>query len=430
MRALGPSSSASLAIGDTIEAGSLPAAAGCRAQRCYRFGKDARMRTASRTTLLGLLLAALAASGTAWADHPAGLYGAGAGPINFISAGTLEQGDCSAGVRVEYLGMDRFSDQELDDFHHAGIHTDSIDFSFGTFMGVAYGVTDYATVFVRLPHAYQDDIRHPSHGVNPVENEGNTSGLSDILFLSTIKIWESEERDVQFSLIVGLEIPSGRTNDRTREGEVFELEHQPGSGSWDPLTGLAFSRSWDRLSFHANGTYWWVTDGRQDTDLGDIAGYNAALVYNVFGHDHDHDHASHSHEQGHYEGHEDNVAPPHEHDHDHDDIHLMSYHPTPHAGGHSVGSCGGSGCCCRRHRHCSLNAVLELNGTWQEKHVTGDEVDDNSGGHLLLLSPGLLLGIGEHWSVYSSVGFPIVQELSGANHEMDIRINLGTSVGF
>ena len=351
---------------------------------------------------------------TAQADHPAGVFGSGGGPINFVSAGTMEEGAWTAGARVEYLGFDRFSDDELVALAGAGSEPDSIDFSFGTFVSVAYGLTDWLTVSARLPHAYQDDIREPEDigaGVFEVENEGHTSGLADILFLGVVKLWETDAQDVQISAIVGLEIPSGRTNDLTREGDLFELEHQPGSGSWDPLVGLAVSRSWDRWSFHANGYYWFITEGRQDTGLGDIVGYNAGVVYRLCGHEHGHEH---SHGCG------------HEHDGCHG--HSCGCHDAGHEHGHDHCHCHHG--CDHGHHGPTLDLVLELNGTWQDMHVVGVDPDENSGGHLLLLSPGLQLTLHEHWSVYTSVGVPIVQDLNGANHELDIRLVLGTSWSF
>lgn len=347
------------------------------------------------------------APAAALADHPVGVFGSGGGPINFVSAGTLEQGSGAVGVRIDYLGFDRFTDAELESLAAAGSEPDSIDFSFGTFVSAAYGLTDWFTVSARLPHAYQDDIREPEDmggGVFEVENEGHTSGLADILFLGVVKLWETEAQDVQVSAIVGLEIPSGRTDDLTREGDLFELEHQPGSGSWDPLVGLAVSRSWDRLSFHANGSYWFITEGRQDTDLGDIAGYNAGLVYRLIGRAHGHSHGG-AHDRQHHHGHSHGGQSNHEHGHHHGSSRHAHHAPT-------------------------LDAVLELNGTRQGKHDVAGDVDEDSGGHLLLIAPGLQLTPREHWSLYSSVGLPIVQDLNGANHELDIRIVLGTSLSF
>ena len=43
-----------------------------------------------------------------------------------------------------------------------------------------------------------------------------------------------------FSLIVGLKLPTGRTNVKDDEGEKAELTLQPGNGSWDGIVGLSY----------------------------------------------------------------------------------------------------------------------------------------------------------------------------------------------
>jgi hypothetical protein len=354
------------------------------------------------------------------ADHPTGAFSfGGAGPLNTYSASTLQRGGLAASFRLEYLNFDRFSDAELPRFGQRGIETDSLDYSLNTLMNVGYGVTDEFTFSFLLPHRYQDDIREPEDlggGVFEVANEGDTSGLGDLQLLGTFKLfdWQCGDDSLMVSAILGVELPSGRHRDRTREGEIFELEHQPGSQSWDPIMGLAISRSCERWSWHLSSTYTIITEGTQDTELGDIASFNAAVVYRLLGYEPKHDHGDDHHSGNHSH---DRAPAGDSHDHaKHDSV------PTSNAS-HDHGSA----------EHChrpALDIMLELNGFWQEKHRIGDEFDDNSGGTTIFLSPGIRRTMNENWSIFFSAGFPVVQEVNGHNHEADYRLMLGTSVSY
>src|SRR5215218_7222948 len=68
-----------------------------------------------------------------------------------------------------------------------------------------------------------------------------------------------------------------------RQGERFETEFQPGSGSYDPLAGLALSQRLGRWSFDTNVLYVFANKGAQRTNLGDRFQYNGALSYRLFG---------------------------------------------------------------------------------------------------------------------------------------------------
>jgi hypothetical protein len=83
--------------------------------------------------------------------------------------------------------------------------------------------------------------------------------------------------------LVGVKTPTGTTDERDNEGELFETEFQPGSGSWDPLIGLAVTRGFGRWSLDSNVLYSLATEGVQQTDLGDRFHYNGAISYRLIG---------------------------------------------------------------------------------------------------------------------------------------------------
>jgi hypothetical protein len=76
------------------------------------------------------------------------------------------------------------------------------------------------------------------------------------------------------------------------------------------------------------------------------------------------------------------------------------------------------------------DVVLELNGEWREKLEIAGDVDGNSGGNVLFLSPGVRLTVSERVALALSFGIPIATALNGAQVEPDYRIVSGVSVSF
>jgi len=336
------------------------------------------------STLLGLLL--LCAAGNALADHPTAGFGQGtAGPVTTIQASTIPQGSWSLGIRMEFVKFSVFSDAELEQFAAAGEEVDSTDYLLSPFLGAAYGVTDDITLSFNIPYAFRKDIRegHLDGGTPEVEAEGDSGGVGDTTLLAQYRFLDRPERGVEAAFLAGLKIPTGKTSERTAGDERFEAEHQPGSGSWDPLAGIALTKRLGFWSLDANLLYTLATKGSQDTDLGDLFNYNAAVSFRVGG--------------------EDSGA------HSHDGV--------PH---HPHGS----------HSHIALDLILEANGEWRGKQKVAGVRDDDSGGTLLYLSPGVRLTAGERCWGYLSVGIPVHEAPNGVQHEIDYRLIVGLGAAF
>jgi hypothetical protein len=73
--------------------------------------------------------------------------------------------------------------------------------------------------------------------------------------------------------------------------------------------------------------------------------------------------------------------------------------------------------------------VLELNGEWHAKQVEGGVKDQNSGGNVIYISPGLRLSM-DKWSGFVSVGIPVIRDPNGIQAEPDFRIATGISLAF
>lgn len=240
--------------------------------------------------MVGAVLFLIVMNSTAWATHA--VVGAAlghAGPITTTSASTHHKGKWSLEFITEFQKFDTFSDSRLLEFAEQGeedVH--NVDYLLSTAVGVAYGLSDKLTFHLRIPYSFRNDIREihhepgengPEEGSHDIETLGDAQGLGDISVFGHYRFMKSPY--LESAILFGLKMPTGKTSDTDDHGERFETEFQPGSGSWDPMVGLAVTKSAGPLSLDANILYTLVTKGSQDTDLGDTFNYNAAVSYRL-----------------------------------------------------------------------------------------------------------------------------------------------------
>jgi len=341
----------------------------------------------------------------AFAHHPTAVSGTGgAGPINTISATTLDQGQSAFGAVYEFINFGGLSDAALvAGAQLSGSHDHSIKTIESVALTYAYGVTNDLTVSVRLPWVRRTGIREAEieDPAEPPEifNRGDNSGIGDMTFLGQYRFYNNRTSRTEAAVLLGVKAPTGVTDRVTNQGEPFDAEFQPGSGSWDGLFGLAYTQRFGAWSFDANALYMLVTTGIQDTDLGDRVLYNAAISYRLLG--------------GATAGTPMKLGAA---------LPEPMYHGGPGAHQHS-------------HAHeeapsgPALDLVLELNGEWHAKEVDSGVKDPNSGGNTLYLAPGLRFSK-DNWSSFVSVGLPIINNLNGIQSEPDVRVVTGLSVSF
>lgn len=314
----------------------------------------------------------------AYADHPSLGFGSDkAGPIITMQAATLPQGKLAVGLTSEYIRSERFSDAALTDFAANHVHAHSVDWLLNTAIGVSYGLSDDVSLSVRIPQIHRENVRASSHvhggggPVNGVADRGDSSGIGDVSVLGKYRFWQSGAH--QSALLFGVKAPTGRTNVE-QGGERLDAEHQPGSGAWDGLFGFAVGSKAGPVSLDASALYSLVSEGTQDTDLGDRLAYNLAVSYRIGGAMHDH--------------------------------RTMM------------------------HQHQAWDLVLELNGEWMNQQEIAGETEENSGGNTIFLSPGLRYVPNENWSAQVSVGLPVVSNLGKGHTETDYKVTLGLSRAF
>lgn len=376
-------------------------------------------------SLLALLLGFATASK---ADHPTlSLEDGRPGPVTTLSAVTMPKGTASAAVQSQFVFTDEISDADLIRYTLLNDHVHSTASLASLSLNSAYGFTDDFTAGFALPYLWRSSFRsvgfrmptgvateelvrtprHAGHGghggnpgpVDPVPYVESTDfeGLGDATFYGQYRFFHDEAALRHAALLVGLKTPTGRTDVRNAQGVPIEGDHQPGSGSWDPILGFSFTQQAGRWSFDVGGLYSFVNEGVQRTDRGDIVNYNAAISYRVLGaesHD-DCDHHGHGHSHGPTPK---EVAAPHHHDHAH----------------------GGP----------TWDLILEANGDWRDQVRIGGIAEENTGGNVVFLSLGSRVTLPSGWATSASVGLPVVSDFNGIQSEPELRVLFGVSRAF
>lgn len=225
----------------------------------------------------------LLACKSGWAHHPAGLSSTGyAGPIKTISATPAVKGRLSVSAQTEFINLSPFSDDRLREFAASGKDAHSVDSVFHSILGIDYGVSDDFTFSLNISYEHLNNIKEV-HEDEPEEihRHGDAKGMGDLMLLGQYRFLKRDS-DFESSLLFGLRVPTGRTSVKDIEGERFETEFQPGTGSWNPIIGFAATKRFGQFSLDGSLLYTMATKGAQDTDLGDIFDYSAAFSYRAF----------------------------------------------------------------------------------------------------------------------------------------------------
>lgn len=331
----------------------------------------------------------------AFADHSGpGAVGGNAGPLTIISPETLRHRAAAGGFRLTLIKPEYRSDAELERLAGQHIHAHGSDEVLNASLGFAYGVSDRLTVSVELPYVRRDNLREGAHfhvgGVvlNEVVGLGNVAGVGDLNLLAKYKALD--HGTTAFALLGGAKLPTGSSHRRDDDGERFETEHQPGTGSIDPIGGAAFGTNVGVLRFDASALYQIARNGAQQTRLGNRLQGGIVLSHRFGPAEHSHDEAEHHHDAG--------------------EPHLE----------HGIAE----------HSHVSWDGFVELTGEWEGRQKIADEVELESGGKSVWLSPGARFTSAGGLSAAVAVGVPIWQRIRASHPENNYRLTLSLGHSF
>lgn len=296
------------------------------------------------------------------------------GPIITIPAYTLPKGVKFLGLGTNYTHFDSFSNAQLIRLGRRGEHIHTFRNIFSPSLSTGYGITDNWYVTLNVPYVFKFNQR-TSHG-EPL-NIGSSIGVGDTTIFSAYRFLKKDDINLHAAFLGGIKIPSGVRRFRDNQGDLFGADDQPGTGSWDPLVGLAISKSFKHFSISTDGLYKFSTEGTQNTTVGDIVTFNLATAHRV--------HAT--------------------------DKILNKIFPEH-----------------LSDKDLTWDLILEGNGQWSQKPLVnidgGRIIDENHGGLIFYMSPGLRLLVNKKWITNLSVGLPVIKELNHIQKGPNVRLIL------
>ncbi|MEK7466832.1 MAG: hypothetical protein AAB074_05390 [Planctomycetota bacterium] len=231
--------------------------------------------------LLVLALASLPAA----ADHAAGSTSSDGGQMT-MSPDTLASGKLFVALRLDAADFEHVSDEELHEAGEAGHSRHGLDWAGTAALEGGFGILDRLMVGVTIPVRRTDDFREaPHHEEEVEEGEGSIrsvdpDGLGDVQIWAQLKILDGS---FKLGVRLGLELPTGDTNDRGPHGDYLEPSHQAGSGSLDFLGGIAAGYSLESVGIQAALTGKVNTRGVRDFEMGDTVMLSVGGSWRFYG---------------------------------------------------------------------------------------------------------------------------------------------------
>ena len=366
------------------------------------------MKLISKTKNFLLILLLSISTLQVQAHHEGVIGGPGiAGPIITFPARTLPKGRFFAGVGLKYTNFNTFSAAQVQSLVNRRETTGQIAHSLAPSINFGYGITDDLDIYLTLPYQFKYGLVETDAGERT--GFGDSIGLGDLLVLCQYRFLKLERHKLYASLLAGINIPTGFRNVRNNEGDFFGNDDQPGSGTFDPLVGLALSKDLGAgLSLDSNFLYRFSLKGPRDNTIGDTLNYNFAISYLV-----QHDALqSENKRHGHSHAHSGELAY-HTHKHMHNHTHDgQGHHKKISKLGRFLtyvlpGSVLGN--------KLRWNLVSEINYTWQERPEDSEGVkEDNHGGHLVQATQGIRAIVNDRLVTNLGVSLPLATGFNGA----------------
>jgi hypothetical protein len=301
------------------------------------------------------------------ANHGPGSAG---GPVSTIPALTLRSGSFSFSFNTSLTDLEKVSKSSL---LSKGLIEGSFDASDRTILhtfGASYGVTDDFTLGLSLGYFETINFRESELEIEDGEAEveilkANPDGITDMWLTGKYRFFRGPQG--HYSFLFGVKFPTGRDDRRNNEGEKIEAVEQPGSGSFDFATGIAYSRWLTKdWMLHTSIKYTFKTEGSRDYEIGDRFDWGVSTTYQV----------------------------------------------TP------------------KNKFPNFQTVGEINLRQLFRDEEDDRTLRNSGGTTVFISPGFNVGITKNLGINTSFSIPVYQKTLGKQQETDFQVSVGLDFHF
>ena len=231
---------------------------------------------------------------------------------------------------------------------------------------IFYSLSSRFTLSGYIPVPYRHGERRGEDGSMIA---GNQFGVGDVSLLLRYKplMYHSMEFTAMLSVAVGLKLPSGRTDGSDSQGALLDPHLQLGTGSTDLLLGTSGIIAWDNTALIANLLYGLAGPGAHGHRFGNNLNYDLALRIKVL--------------------------------------------PADYA-------------------ETQLFATIGIDGEWRGEEVQNGERDENSGGNVSYISPGLQIFLGPSISIEATYQYAVLHSLNGRQLGEDYRIVTGVQILF
>ncbi len=313
----------------------------------------------------GTLAVALAAVNAARADHGPGTSGGGA---STQSGETLKPGKFAVEVREDFTQFENLSESEINAKAASAGSIDLLDNCYLTTLGVSYGILENFQASLTI--GYYAAV-HPSETeFNPETGQTtvatfNPNGLTDMWLTGKYRFYHGPAGSM--AVIGGAKFPTGKSDVINSEGEPVEPSATAGSGSYDGLFGLAYSRFLTaQLTLDASAGYTLRTEAN-DFKLGDRIDGGIALAYRLT-----------------------------------KDI----------------------------QKYPQVSLFTEANVRYLYESLDGGEPDGNTGGTAVFITPGFRVAFSRNLSVTVAAPLPVFQNLNGEQLRTAYKISGGLTLSF
>jgi hypothetical protein len=223
---------------------------------------------------------------------------------------------------------------------------------------LVYGFTEKASAILTIPFLSKE----LDSTVDGARISRGDAGVGDLLLLGKYRLYAKDYPMAasRFSIVAGTDLPTGQSGDADARGKL-PRDLQLGSGSADPTLGAAYT--WQDLNgeWDASLTYTFNTTANT-FEFGDVLTYTVAYQRRIW------------------------------------PLRLPE-----------------------RGVYAQWNVVLEANGQWEQQAKSHASRLDNTGGHLLFLSPGVQVAT-KHVVAEASIQLPALQHLNGNQVEPDFTL--------
>jgi len=309
-------------------------------------------------------------------DHGPGTAGGG---LSTVSGETLRPGSVSVALRLDYTQFERLSNADInrktlkvDDDH---VHFDAVRWSLLETFELAFGAAEDFQVAYSFGYYKANDVREGhlhGDGSYGFHDFGDVSGMTDHWLTAKGRLLKGPEGS--FAVFGGVKFPFGDEDEidetsrsTSSNNRPLEPALQPGSGTFDAMLGLAYSRFLsETLTLDASVAYTRRTK-EDDFKIGDLVLLGTAVAYRFT-------------------------------------ENVLTF-PQP-------------------------SAFLEVNVRHLSENREGSHEVNNSGGTVLFLSPGFRYGLSERASLTIAVQVPIVQDLNDVQQETDFKVSSGIVLSF